>query len=48
MEEKQLINKALEIKKSLKLYGHDFRVLDDLIIEVKELINLILKQEVKE
>lgn len=39
----ELIKKALEIKKTFKAYGDDYRHLDDLLIEVKELIRLILK-----
>lgn len=43
MEEREIIKKALEIKKTLKLYGKDYRHLDDLMLELKELLRLILK-----
>jgi len=42
--ENKILNKAQEIKKTLKAYGHDYRHLDDLLKEVKELIKLIEKR----
>lgn len=46
MEQKQkteLIKKALEVRKSLKLYGKDFKEINNLIPLTKELLRLIIK-----
>ena len=47
MKEEEIIKKALEVKKLLKLYGHDYRHIDDLVLETKNLLKMIINREVK-